>query len=180
LQLGPSDAQRLESFLNIPWELRSEWESGSFDDRLISSYEEDLMQRVCTTLSRAWMEAPPPSLLRKDRYDLFARAAQLMRDPSAHPEHLTDICGTLEVGEETLRRAFQEFLGLPPMQYRRLQRMHRCRDQLIACDPQKENVKTVAYGNGFYSMGRFAVEYKRIFGESPSQTLRQSARSSVQ
>jgi transcriptional regulator GlxA family with amidase domain len=33
-------------------------------------------------------------------------------------------------------------------------------------------VKSVALQAGFWEMGRFAVEYSRIYGESPSRTLR--------
>jgi transcriptional regulator GlxA family with amidase domain len=32
-------------------------------------------------------------------------------------------------------------------------------------------VRKVARGLGFWDMSRFAVEYKELFGESPSQTL---------
>jgi AraC-like DNA-binding protein len=32
-------------------------------------------------------------------------------------------------------------------------------------------VNEIAQRNGFYEMGRFAVRYKALFGESPSATL---------
>jgi AraC-like DNA-binding protein len=32
-------------------------------------------------------------------------------------------------------------------------------------------VKRAAYDAGFTEMGRFSVEYRRFFGESPSDTL---------
>jgi hypothetical protein len=50
-------------------------------------------------------------------------------------------------------------------------RSRRCHDPLTNCDPRQENVKTIAFGNGFYSLERFVVEYERMFAESRSQTL---------
>jgi AraC-like DNA-binding protein len=32
-------------------------------------------------------------------------------------------------------------------------------------------VKEIATGFGFLELGRFSVEYRKVFGESPSQTL---------
>jgi len=32
-------------------------------------------------------------------------------------------------------------------------------------------VKQVAYAHGFWHLGQFAHDYKRLFGESPSETL---------
>jgi AraC-like DNA-binding protein len=39
-----------------------------------------------------------------------------------------------------------------------------------------ENVTVLAMGFGFTHMGRFAVEYRQRFGESPSETLRRQRR----
>jgi AraC-like DNA-binding protein len=33
-------------------------------------------------------------------------------------------------------------------------------------------VKEAALDNGFWDLGRFSVEYRKLFGESPSVTLR--------
>jgi AraC family ethanolamine operon transcriptional activator len=49
--------------------------------------------------------------------------------------------------------------------------MHRVRSDLLVAEPGATRVKRVAAQWGFTEMGRFAVEYKRLFGESPSETL---------
>ena len=170
--LGRTDARKLEQVLKHPWELRPGWETGRFDSRLILPYEEDLLRRACTIVARAWNPVPELPTRRADRYALFAQAAQLMREPSAQLLRLSSICRTLEVSEETLRRAFQEFVGLSPMRYAKLHRMHVCRRQLTAADPEINNVKSVARRCGITHLGRFAVEYRRMFGEHPSKTLR--------
>lgn len=57
-------------------------------------------------------------------------------------------------------------------------RLDQARADLEAADP-RTTVTGVAYDCGFAHLSRFAVEYARRFGESPSHTLRRArARSS--
>jgi AraC family ethanolamine operon transcriptional activator len=50
---------------------------------------------------------------------------------------------------------------------------------LHASDPEETTVTQVAFGLGFWDLGRFAGAYRRLFGERPSETLRQRARGSI-
>ena len=56
------------------------------------------------------------------------------------------------------------------MRYLRTARFESVRDELRRCEPEM-CVTDVAIRWGFEHMGRFAVEYRKRFGESPSQTL---------
>jgi AraC-like DNA-binding protein len=38
--------------------------------------------------------------------------------------------------------------------------------------PSTVNITHIAMANGFMQMGYFASEYKKMFGETPSETLR--------
>jgi AraC-like DNA-binding protein len=169
--LDRTDARRLERVLRTPWELRPEWQADGFDSRLIIPYEEELLEHVCTIVARAWNPIPDLPTRRTDRYALFAQAAQLMRDPGAQPVRLSSICTSLAASEETLRQTFREFVGLPPIRYAKLCRMHECRESLKAADPRVDNVKSVAWRCGITHLGRFAAEYRQMFGEHPRTTL---------
>jgi len=44
---------------------------------------------------------------------------------------------------------------------------------------RRVTVTEIATALGFVELGRFSVEYRRAFGESPSETLRQAFREHV-
>jgi AraC family ethanolamine operon transcriptional activator len=90
---------------------------------------------------------------------------------------LADLCAIAGVGERALEYAFREQLGLPPNRYMRLRRLHHVRRELRAGDPETTRVTDVAMRWGFWQLGRFATEYRALFGELPSETLARAARS---
>jgi AraC-like DNA-binding protein len=87
------------------------------------------------------------------------------------PLFLTQICSATRASERTLRSCCQEHLGMGPLKYLWLRRMHLARRALIRQDPVRATVTQIATQYGFWHLGRFAVSYQRLFGESPSVTL---------
>jgi transcriptional regulator GlxA family with amidase domain len=85
---------------------------------------------------------------------------------------LTEICASIEVSERTLRACCEEHLGMGPIRYLTLRRMHLARRALFRADPSTSTVTRIATDHGFWELGRFSVAYRTLFGESPSETLR--------
>jgi len=52
-----------------------------------------------------------------------------------------------------------------------LRRMHPARRALRTGAPARTTVTEIATQSGFWQFGRFAGEYKSLFGETPSVTL---------
>jgi AraC-like DNA-binding protein len=85
---------------------------------------------------------------------------------------MAEVCAAIGASGRTLRQHCQEQLGMTPHQYLWLRRMNFARRALAAADPATATVTGIALDNGFWELGRFAVQYRRLFGESPSVTLR--------
>lgn len=83
---------------------------------------------------------------------------------------LTVACG---VAERTLRKHFRTFVGHSPLDYLRRLRLAAVRDDLLE-GAQGVSITEIATRRGFRHFGRFSLQYRRCFGESPSVTLRRN------
>ena len=84
---------------------------------------------------------------------------------------MPEIAAATGVSQRSLRLAFQESIGLSPRKYLHIQRMHKVRHVLLTKEVETTTITEAASHWGFTELGRFAVEYKQLFGESPSKTL---------
>lgn len=75
------------------------------------------------------------------------------------------------VSGTTMFSAFKKFRGHSPMTYLRSLRMQQVRRELLEAEPSVR-VTDVLMRYGVTQFGRFAVAYKRFYGESPSQTVK--------
>jgi AraC-like DNA-binding protein len=103
--------------------------------------------------------------------DLVEQAERLALAHIDEPLHISTLCRTLEISERTLRKAFHKIHGLPPCRRLRMLRLSEARRALLAADYRRVTVTEIATEFGFLELGRFSVEYRKVFGESPSQTL---------
>ncbi|MFC5142348.1 helix-turn-helix transcriptional regulator [Actinomycetospora rhizophila] len=85
---------------------------------------------------------------------------------------IENIARAARVGPRGLQSAFQKSRGQTPMAFLRSVRMNNAHVDLVAGDRTKgDTVSEIAARRGFTNAGRFSVEYRKIFGCSPSYTL---------
>ena len=99
-------------------------------------------------------------------------AVELINAHAAEPLTVEDIAEAVGVSERSLQDGFRRFLGTTPMNYVREVRLRSVRAELESADPTRTNVTDTALRWGFLHLGRFSVQYRERFGESPSDTLR--------
>jgi AraC-like DNA-binding protein len=102
---------------------------------------------------------------------VMRRFHRMVEEKIGEPIYIPEICKAIGVAERTLRMCCQEHLGMAPKRYLLLRRMHLVRRALHQADPNATSVTAIGTRYGFWELGRFAVEYQALFGESPSATL---------
>ena len=86
------------------------------------------------------------------------------------------IAATAGVAGQTLFKHFRDTYGISPMRYVRNLRFERAHEELLKAGAGSK-ITEIAFRWGFAHLGRFAVEYRQRFGESPSETLARRSRS---
>jgi AraC-like DNA-binding protein len=89
--------------------------------------------------------------------------------------NMSEICGALGVSERLLRGCCKEHLGMGPSRYLRLRRMQQVHRALRNENPDTGSVSEVAERYGIRDLGRFAGDYRALYGEFPSATLRRNS-----
>jgi AraC-like DNA-binding protein len=90
------------------------------------------------------------------------------------PITMESIARTVHMSVRSIQHGFREELGMSPMTYVRDRRLERVHDELADALPSDGvTVTGVANRWGFYHLGSFAVEYRKRWGITPSETLRQ-------
>ncbi|MGB3483740.1 MAG: AraC family transcriptional regulator [Mycobacterium sp.] len=83
------------------------------------------------------------------------------------------IAKVVHMSVRSIQQGFREELGITPMTYVRERRLERVHEELTDAIPSDGvTVTAVAERWGFHHLGSFAVEYRKRWGEAPSETLR--------
>src|SRR5262245_47283577 len=135
--------------------------SNALEHELIHAMVTCLLDDTRVDISAGW----------RHHSEIIIRFEEYLAANCDQPLYLPQICSATKASERTLRLCCQEHLGMGPLKYLWLRRMHLARRALIQQDPATANVTQIATQYGFGHLGRFAVSYLRIFGESPSLTL---------
>ena len=138
---------------------------------------DDLLLEFARALSQTRARRSEKTQSRHSLPKLVHRTKEWLARDDSGPKGVQQIARHFGVSTRHLYRAFREEVGTPPARYLKRHRMTKARFDLLSADPGETTVTDVAVSWGFWELGRFAVEYRSLFGETPSQTLRTYARS---
>lgn len=131
-----------------------------FEEELVSDFLDAVEQQGPAHAVEADQRAA--ALVR--RVDQYVHRSRLARSSVA------ELCAMCEVPRRTLNRSFESVLGMGPATYLRRIRLNNVRRALLR-RRDSAPVTDVALAFGFWHLGRFAEQYKELFGESPHETL---------
>lgn len=110
----------------------------------------------------------PPSPVRGRA---VARALAFLKEAPPEGPTVPDLCDAARVSARTLEYAFRELFAVTPVRFLKLRRLNAARTALLHAG-NGETVSSVALRFGFGDFGHFAQDYRALFGEAPSETLR--------
>ena len=109
---------------------------------------------------------------RSKRMRLLADALALLETSPAGQISLPDLVSRLDVSRRTLEHAFQDGPGVSPAVYIKSLRLRALNRELLSAEPATVSVGELAAEHGFDHPGQLAADYRRLYGELPSVTLR--------
>lgn len=107
----------------------------------------------------------------QNRIKIVRRAREYIFDRINEPIKIGEICRHVGVSRRALQYTFQDVLGVNPVAFLRMLRLNRARRDLFDSGNAFQ-VKDVVDRWGFWHPSRFSGEYRQMFEELPSETLR--------
>lgn len=142
---------------------------------LTRSAERAASALVTSFATHAWESAAPDHhmpLAVRNRARLARRAETWIRDRLDEPIRVPDVCLALKVSRRELEYAFRDTFDASPQEFLNKLRLNAIHRALLHSKP-KTSITSVAFDHGVFHLGRFAAAYFRLFGEKPSDTLRE-------
>jgi AraC-like DNA-binding protein len=169
----PAALLRLRSLHSYMGHLADTAPKSLCDSRLTDGLECNILAAMRDILST---RASGLDTIGRHRHQIIVDRFRNMLEAQADlPLAMPTISQMIGISGRTLRLACQEQLGISPARYVMLRRMRSARRALQQADPDVARVTDIATEHGFWELGRFAVKYRHIFGETPSVTLRRAA-----
>lgn len=100
---------------------------------------------------------------------------QYLEENGDRAVHVSELCEKIKIRRRTLFRAFDDAIGRAPIDFLRAKRLSMAHLKLRQAEAGETSVAGIAGELGFLELGRFAQQYKDLFGERPSETLRRSS-----
>ncbi len=100
-------------------------------------------------------------------------AREFIHSRLSEPLRLSELCRHANLKIRSLEYGFREVTGLTPVAYIRSLRLNAVRKALQQVEPgPQRSISEIATDVGFWHLSQFASDYRRLFGETPTETRR--------
>jgi len=177
MRVGPVEQIRLRALLDH-LKQSIHIEATSFDSEVVRrTVERELTGAFVAALhSGCDSLVPPPAHRMAKRQHQFRKARDYLTEHLREPVYLDDLSRALGLCHRAVESLFHDFYGVSPLKLLRHQRLHGAHRALQQAKPETGLVKRIALEWGFLHLGHFAGDYRRFFGENPSETLAEMPR----
>ena len=136
----------------------------------LQQIENDLAAHLVNVLAESRGSVLKPTMRRRDI--ALNIALDFIVESNRPVTSVQGLCSIAHVSERTLEYAFRERFGQSPKAFTLTHRLNNVRKMLTRADHDVDRIYEVAGHHGFFHMGQFTSDYKRLFGELPSVSLR--------
>ena len=143
--------------------------SRPYDDQALRQLRDDILIEWIEALPAAVDTSDLPTLQRRKK--LVDKACEIMLSHTDEPLSILEICGRVGASRRKLNYCFLDVLGTSPIKYLRALRLNSVRRALRQARPG-DTIQDIASHWGFWHLGQFSQDYKHLFGELPSTTLK--------
>jgi len=133
--------------------------------------ENELPALLLTALTNS-RDIPREKQAQWKKQQALKKSGEYIREFPHEPISVRALSQHAEVSVRTLEEAFKEYYGVTPKNYLKATRLNGAYRQLLDRNAPVLSIADVANQWGFWHMGQFAADYKRLFDELPSSTRR--------
>lgn len=138
----------------------------------IRDIEQALIKGMLTSQAHNYSD-DVKNALRNNLPSYLIKTIDYLKTNAKNEIHMDDIEWISGVSRNKLYADFKRHIGVPPTAYLKRIRMDGVRADIIK-HMGEESISTLALNWGFNHLGRFSTEYKKMFGETPSETQTKS------
>ena len=137
----------------------------------VAAFERTLLSMV----AQVFAESLDPSskvgrIARAGRARVLRRAREVIDAKLAEGLTMSELCASVGASRRTVESAFFDALGVSPYQYVRALRLNMIRKEMLAGENLRASIGDVAARYGVWHLSRFASDYRRLFGQLPSES----------
>lgn len=112
----------------------------------------------------------PPRCARSRALRLFRVARERIDHGLKDGISIAAVCHEIGVSRRSLECIFRSIIGIGPGAYVRNLQLNRVRRDLLSSGNDRDSIGVIAARHGIWHWSRFSQNYKRLFGELPSET----------
>lgn len=164
----PVDLRTCPAMVNIMEAVLSELEEAEDDDisLVCTSYREIILKKLLKMFPSNWSGQEPGAACTPALGRVLGYIEQNIRD-NIDIEELSSVSN---MSVRSIYNAFSKAFSTTPKCYIKQLKLHKLREDLL--QGKCRNVTEIALDYGFSHLGRFSSDYRKAFGELPSETMK--------